>query len=109
MKTKRFIEEHFDQIIAVCIFLLIFIFLFAAFMMVKTSIEKYNKMEQMPNEQAATRFSIVDSYGRFDIICDLDTGVMYSISENGTMTPLLNYDGSPRTYPSFDAKEDRTP
>lgn len=66
-----------------------------------------NGMEQMPNEGAATRFSVVDSYGRFDVIVDLDTGVMYSISENGAMTPLVNWDGSPRCYPGFDAREDR--
>ena len=107
MKTKRFIEKHSDLIIAVCIYLLVLIFLFAAFMMAKTAIEKHDKMEQMPNEQAATRFSVVDSYGRFDVIVDLDTGVMYSISENGTMTVLLNWDGSPRCYPGFDAREDR--
>ena len=67
------------------------------------------QMSKMPNEQAATRFSIVDAYGNFQIIVDGDTGVMYSISESGTLTLLVNYDGSPRTYPSFDAKEDRTP
>ena len=64
-------------------------------------------MEQMPNEQAATRFSVVDEYARFQIVVDLDTGVMYAISENGTMTQLVNWDGSPRCYPAFDAREDR--
>lgn len=68
-----------------------------------------HQMSKMPNEQAATRFSIVDAYGNFQIIVDGDTVVMYSISESGTLTLLVNYDGSPRTFPSFDAKEDRTP
>ena len=68
------------------------------------------QMEQIGDtSKAATRFSVVDSYGRFDVIVDLQTGVMYSISENGTMTVLLNWDGSPRTYPGFDARETRSP
>ena len=37
------------------------------------------QIDKMPNEQAATRFSIVDAYGNFQIIVDGDTGVMYSI------------------------------
>ena len=67
------------------------------------------QMEQMPNEQAATHFSVVDEYTQFQIIVDNDTGVMYSISGNGAMTALLNWDGSPRCYPGFDARETRTP
>lgn len=66
------------------------------------------QMEQIGDEsKAATRFSVVDEYARFQIVVDLDTGVMYSISENGTMTVLMNWDGSPRCYPGFDAREDR--
>ena len=69
------------------------------------------QMEQMPNEQAATRFSVVDEYARFQIVVDLDTGVMYSMStggySSGTLTLLVNWDGSPRCYPGFDAREDR--
>ncbi len=67
------------------------------------------QMDNMGNTQAATRFSVVDEYARFQIIVDNDTGVMYAISENGTMTLLVNYDGSPRTYPAWDAKETRSP
>ena len=66
-----------------------------------------HQMSKMPNEQAATRFSVVDEYEYFSVIVDLDTGVMYSISGNGSMTVLLNWDGSPRCYPGFDAREDR--
>ena len=94
-----------------CFYLLIAIFLFAALMMVKMAIDKHDKMEQMPNEQAATRFSVVDEYARFQIVVDLDTGVMYSMStgghSSGTLTLLVNWDGSPRCYPAFDAREDR--
>ena len=68
------------------------------------------QMEQIGDtSKAATRFSVVDEYARFQIVVDLDTGVMYSISENGSMTVLLNWDGSPRCYPGFDAREDRQP
>lgn len=66
------------------------------------------QMEQIGDpSKAATRFSVVDDYARFQIIVDVQTGVMYAISENGTMTVLLNWDGSPRCYPGFDAREDR--
>ena len=72
------------------------------------------KMEQIGDaSKAATRFSVVDSYGRFDVIVDLDTGVMYSMStgghSSGTLTLLVNWDGSPRCYPGFDARETRSP
>lgn len=65
------------------------------------------QMEQLGDgEHAATHFSVVDKYGRFDVIVDTDTGVMYA--SNGDMMELLvNWDGSPRCYPGFDAREDR--
>lgn len=71
------------------------------------------QMEQIGDEsKAATHFSVVDRHENFDIIVDTDTGVMYSMSTSGynrgTMTVLLNWDGSPRCYPGFDAREDRT-
>lgn len=70
------------------------------------------QMEQNGDEKrAATSFSVVDSYDHFKIIVDMDTGVMYAQSNSpyncGTLTLLVNYDGSPRTFPGFDAKEDR--
>ena len=62
-------------------------------------------------EHAATHFSVVDKYDAFWVIVDTDTGVMYAVSTgyDHTMTPLVNYDGSLRTYPGFDAREDRLP
>ena len=62
--------------------------------------------EKMPNSSAATRFSVVDRYDRFDVLCDLDTGVMYLANKDGALTVLVNWDGSPRCYPGFDARED---
>ena len=73
------------------------------------------QMEQMGNGQAATRFSVVDEYQGFKIIVDMDTGVMYAVTTPDHVgnaygiTLLVNYDGSPRTYPAFDAREDRLP
>lgn len=70
------------------------------------------QMEQIGDgSKAATRFSVVDEYARFQIVVDLDTGVMYSMStgghSSGTLTLLVNWDGRPRCYPGFDAREDR--
>lgn len=68
------------------------------------------QMEQIGDEsKAATHFSVVDEYEYFSVIVDMDTGVMYALSENGTLTLLVNWDGSPRCYPGFDAREDRLP
>ena len=65
-------------------------------------------MEQLGDgEHAATHFSVVDKYGRFDVVVDTDTGVMYALTNHGGMELLVNWDGSPRTYPGFDAREDR--
>lgn len=58
-------------------------------------------------KQPATAFSLVDQYGMFDVIVDTSTGVMYARSGYGSLTVLVNADGSPRLYPGFDAKEDR--
>ena len=55
----------------------------------------------------ATEFSLVDQYYWFDVIVDTSTGVMYARSRNGTLTVLVNADGSPKQFPGFDAKEDR--
>lgn len=70
------------------------------------------QMEQIGDQsKAATHFSVVDEYEYFSVIVDTDTGVMYSVStggyNRGTMNVLLNWDGSPRCYPGFDAREDR--
>lgn len=68
------------------------------------------QMEQIGDgEHAATHFSVVDKYGRFDVVVDTDTGVMYALTNQGGMELLVNWDGSPRLFPGFDAKEDRTP
>ena len=62
-------------------------------------------------EHTATHFSVVDRYDGFSVVIDMDTGVMYAMSATGnnygTLTLLVNWDGSPRTYPAFDAREDR--
>lgn len=60
-------------------------------------------------EHAATHFSVVDRYDGFWIIVDTDTGVMYAVStgHDQSMTLLVDFDGSPRLFPGFDAKEDR--
>lgn len=64
-------------------------------------------------EHAATHFSVVDEYDGFMVVVDTDTGVMYAMSISGgaygVMQVLLNWDGSPRVYPAYDAREDRTP
>ena len=66
------------------------------------------QMEQLGDRKhTATEFSLVDQYYWFDVIVDTSTGVMYARSGDGTLTVLVNADGSPRLYPGFDAKEDR--
>lgn len=76
------------------------------------------QMEQIGDEsKAATRFSVVDEYEYFSVIVDMDTGVMYAMQTRkgtyggsaGSLTLLVNWDGSPRCYPGFDAREDRQP
>ena len=74
------------------------------------------QMEQIgDSSKAVTHFSVVDEYEYFSVIVDMDTGVMYAMQKGskayggsmGTLTLLVNWDGSPRCYPGFDAREDR--
>ena len=59
-----------------------------------------------------TTFMVIEQYGTFYTVVDSDTGVMYSVSNGkhnrGTLTLLLNADGTPKLFPGFDAREDRT-
>lgn len=59
-----------------------------------------------------TTFMVAERYEDFRILVDTRTGVMYAESyalyNQGTFTLLVNADGSPRLYPGFDAREDRT-
>lgn len=68
------------------------------------------QMEQIGDaSKAATHFS--------SVIVDMDTGVMYAMQTRkgtyggsaGSLTLLVNWDGSPRCYPGFDARETRSP
>jgi len=58
-----------------------------------------------------TTFRLAERYNDFDVVVDTDTGVMYAVSSGGynrgTLTLLVNADGSPKQFPGFDAKEDR--
>lgn len=66
------------------------------------------QMEQIGDpSKAATHFSVVDKYEHFSVVVDTDTGVMYAIHNGHGMELLVNWDGSPRCYPGFDAREDR--
>lgn len=59
-----------------------------------------------------TTFMVAERYEDFRILVDTRTGVMYVESyspyNHGSFTLLVNADGSPRLYPGFDAREDRT-
>ena len=53
------------------------------------------------------RFEYVEDgyYGRFDVVRDTQTGVMYAVSSKpynyGTVTVLVNADGSPLLYEEY--------
>lgn len=59
-----------------------------------------------------TTFMLVEQYDGFYTVVDSDTGVMYAVSRggynHGTLTLLVNADGTPKLFPGFDAREDRT-
>ena len=59
-----------------------------------------------------TTFMLVEEYNGFYTVVDSDTGVMYAVSSggynHGTLTLLVNADGTPKLFPGFDAREDRT-
>ena len=59
-----------------------------------------------------TTFMLVEQYDDFYTVVDSDTGVMYAVSNggcnDGDLTLLVNADGTPKQFPGFDAREDRT-
>lgn len=71
------------------------------------------KMDKLGDQtKAPSTFMQVEEYLTFYTVVDTDTGVMYSISRgsynSGTMTMLVNADGTPKLFPGFDAREDRS-
>lgn len=62
-----------------------------------------------PVENESKSFKVVDLCGDFYTVVDLQTGVMYAVSNGyynrGTVTLLVNADGTPKLFPGFDARE----
>ena len=100
-------NKHEVRILAVLVFvILIIVFLSSC------SGPAGNMQELGDQSKEPTTFMLVEQYDGFYTVVDSDTGVMYAVSNggynHGTLTLLVNADGTPKLFPGFDAREDRT-